>query len=78
MHSRGFIFYIFYSKLFDEDKKVRNGGYASFPEKYVSECVYNQVRLSSSGINVDTKQGDRAFLHEVVDMIRRDNIIRQM
>jgi len=70
--------YIFYSNTFDKDGKPRQGGYNSYPESYVAECVYNQVRVSSSGFNVDTKQGDRAFLHEIVDMIRRDNIIRQL
>ena len=70
--------YIFYSNTFGKDGKPRQGGYNSYPESYVAECVYNQVRVSSSGFNVDTKQGDRAFLHEIVDMIRRDNIIRQL
>ena len=70
--------YIFTAGILGDDGVVADDKYVCFSEEYVKNCVYNVVSSSSNGINVDMKQGERAFLHEIVDLIRRDNILRQM
>lgn len=48
-----------------------------YSDTYVRECVHNSVKTTVEGLNVKTQVGERAFLQEIVDVIRIDNINKQ-
>lgn len=66
--------YIFNTGIIDNKGHVIKEKYKSYSEDYVKECVHNSVKISPDKTDVQTKIGERAFLQEIVDTIRIDNV----
>lgn len=69
--------YMFNTGCMTEKRMLNKDKFKSYSENYVKECVHNSVKVSSDRTDVKTKLGERAFLQEMVDAIRMDNIIKQ-
>lgn len=66
--------YMFNTGITDEKGRVIKDKYKCYSTDYVRECVHSSVRISSERTDVQTKIGERAFLQEIVDAIRIDNV----
>lgn len=66
--------YMFNTKCMETNGRINKTRYKCYTEDYVKECVHSSVRVFSERANVQTKIGERAFLQELVDSIRIDNI----
>lgn len=69
--------YMFNTRCMTSAGILKKDQYKSYSENYVKECIHNSVKVSSERLDVRTKLGERAFLQEMVDMIRKDNINKQ-